>query len=143
MTREEFAINTKTLEEFYNKEFNYTQSDIWYDELKLFTAEKYERAVRQACKSLQYKPTLSQILDIIRTIKGTQEQESVKCNLCNGTGYLTYTKVIYGHEYEYACLCTCQNAKGKEYDGTKIADKEHRSQYYIAKAEDVFMKKIN
>ena len=139
MTRQDFAIQTKTLEEFYGKDLNYTQSDIWFEELKMYPPEKYGKAIRTACKTLQYKPTLSQILDIIRTVKAeNSDTEKAKCEACHGTGYLIYKKVVNGREYEYGCLCACKNAIGKEYDGTKVADKEHRSQYYLERAENVF-----
>lgn len=139
MTLEEFVIETKTLEEFYGKDYNQTQIKIWFDELKFYSVEKYRKAIINTCKSSQYRPTLSQILDSIMRVKlDTEEQERTECMACHGTGYVIYHKKENGYDYEYACLCNCQNAIGKEYDGTKIADKEHRSKYYIAKAEDVF-----
>jgi hypothetical protein len=139
MTREEFAKNTKTLEEFYQKELNYTQSDIWFDELKNYSAERYQLAIRMACKTSQYKPTLSQMLDLIAKVKpNTQAGEKTKCEFCNGTGYYLYRKIENGYPYEYVCTCICQNAQGLEYDGSKIADKEHRSKFYIKSAREVF-----
>lgn len=139
MTFEEFVIETKTLEEFYNKDYNVTQRKIWYDELGSYTAEKYHKAIINVCKSMQYRPTLSQMIDVIKNVKDdSAEREKVECEACHGTGYLIYKKIVNGIEYEYGCLCACQNSIGKEYDGTKIADKEHRSKYYIEKAENVF-----
>ena len=54
------------------------------------------------------------------------------------TELLTGKKEINGIMYEYASLCNCKNAQGKDYNGSKISDKEHRSKYYIEKAEKVF-----
>lgn len=142
MTREEFAVNTKTLEEFYNKDFNYTQSNIWYDELKDFSSSRYEKAIKKCCKTLQYKPTLNQMLEIIVTIReNTQTAEKVDCELCHGTGYVIYHKMVNGIDYEFGAQCNCANGKGKDYDGTKIADKERRSKYYLEKVENVFLGK--
>lgn len=139
MTFEEFVIETKTLEEFYNKDYNLTQRKIWYDELGTYSKEKYHKAIVNVCKTMQYRPTLSQMIDTIKLTKNNEEQpENVECEACHGTGYLIYHKIINGIDYEYGCLCTCKNSIGKEYDGTKIADKEHRSQYYLEKAENVF-----
>ncbi len=140
MTLEQFVIETKTLEEFYNKDYNQTQRSIWYDELQDYSRERYHKAIVDYCKQNQYRPTLSQILEAIRNAKTNQgeQQERTECEACHGTGYLIYHKIVNGYDYEYACLCACQNAIGKEYDGTKIADKERRSQYYIEKAENVF-----
>ena len=142
MTIEDFTIETTTLEEMYDKKFNFTQKQMWYEELQNYPVEKYRRAIRQICKTSQYRPTLNAILETIRTLKNElQEKETVKCSACKGTGYIIYCKKIEEVEYKYACLCNCKNAIGLEYDGTKIADKEHRTQFYLAKSEDIFLNK--
>ena len=41
MTLEEFTIETKTLEEFYGKDYNITQRSIWFDELQEYSRERY------------------------------------------------------------------------------------------------------
>ena len=142
MTRDEFAIATKTLEEFYDKSLNYTQASIWFDELKYYNKERYENAIKFLCKSNQYKPTLSQVLEAMQHAHydDNTEQTEVECKACNGTGYIIYHKKENDVDYEYACLCNCENARGKGYDGSKIADREHRSKYYIKNAEEVFCK---
>ena len=143
MTFEEFIIETKTLEEFYNKDYNLTQRKIWYEELSSYSQEKYRKAISNVCKTMQYRPTLSQMIDVIKTTKLVQnEQASVECKTCKSTGYIVYHKIVNGIDYEYAALCNCQNAIGKEYDGTKIADKEHRSKFYLEKAENIFGKSV-
>lgn len=139
MTRYDFDEVTSELETFYEKKLNPTQKQVWFEELQDYTKEKYKQAVRKMFKTQQYRPTLSVVLETISNIK-TEEtpNEPVSCEACKGTGYVLYTKVVDGREYQYASLCNCQNAIGKEYDGTKVADKEHRSLYYIPKATDVF-----
>ena len=140
MTLDEFTQKTKILEEFFSKEYNFTQKQLMFEELKCYDADKYEKAIRLICKNNRYKPTLSEIIESMqRTINYNAEKESYDCKACKGTGYILYHKKIDDKDYEYACLCNCQNAAGLEYDGTKIADKEHRSKYYIKKAEEVFM----
>lgn len=143
MTYEEFTSATAKLEGCFNRSLNAIQLEVWFDELKYYDLEKYKRAVKKVCTQNQYFPTLSVMLDAIRNLKSETNlapSEPVPCEACRGSGYLFYKKVIDGIPYDYVCLCSCQNAIGKEYDGTKIADKEHRSNYYIAKAEDVFYK---
>lgn len=140
MTYDEFIQKTKIAEDFYDKEYNYTQKQLMFDELKYYDADKYEKAIRLICKNNRYKPTLSEILEAMqRTTNYNTERESYDCKACHGTGYILYHKKINDKDYEYACLCNCQNAAGLEYDGTKIADKEHGSKYYVAKAENVFI----
>ena len=139
MTYEEFVIETKTLEEFYGKDLNPTQREIWFEELKHYTNTRYKDAIRYVCKSSQYKPTLSQVLEAMQYTKSNNEEvEITECKACKGTGYILYKKEINGIMYEYASLCNCKNAQGKDYNGSKISDKEHRSKYYIEKAEKVF-----
>lgn len=139
MTIQDFFAKTKILEEFYGKEYNNTQKEIMFDDLKNYDVERYEKAIRFLCRINRYKPTLNEILDAIQSDnRNIEEREQVPCKFCGGTGYFQYTKVENGYPYNYVCLCICQNAEGLEYDGTKIADKEHRSQYYIKSAKEVF-----
>lgn len=139
MTMEEFNRATDIMEEFYNKKFNDTQIEIWFDELKYYSAEKYEKAVRYLCKTSQYRPTLNAVIEATTKAKlNNNLKQKVECNLCRGTGYYLYKKEIDGQLYDYACLCNCENAEGLEYDGTKIADVEHRSPYYLKRLDEVF-----
>lgn len=139
MTLEEFKIKTKALEDFYGKDLNYVQVDIWFDELKNYSAEKYEKAIRNICKTSQYRPTLVQMLEEIRKVKvQVFDQKKSKCDYCKGTGYIFYKRTINNQVYDYVCLCMCANADGLEYNGMQIADKEHRQPFYVAKAQDVF-----
>lgn len=143
MIREEFTRITAKLESCFNKRLNDIQLDVWFDELKYYEADKYERAVRKLIATSQYSPTLSAVLNAVRTVKDAEvfEKEKVPCKACKGTGYVLYNKIVDGISYQYACQCNCKNGIGLDYDGTKIGDKEHRSPYYLAKAEDVFLKK--
>ena len=143
MTFSEFREQTADLEQFYEKNLNQTQVQVWYEELRDYTKERYKRAIRKVCKTSQYKPTLSVILEAIRSVDSEQTvRESEPCKACGGSGYVMYKQITQGKEYEYVSLCNCKNAKGLEYDGTKIADKEHRSPYYLPKAVDIFKARL-
>lgn len=143
MTYDEFIRSTATLEGCFNKNLNKIQLEVWFDELKYYPVEKYNKAIKKVCTSNQYLPALSTILDCIRNTRTTVDltKEKVPCKACKGTGIVPYHKIINGIDYEFACQCNCANAEGLDYDGTKIADKEHRSPFYLAKAVDVFLKK--
>lgn len=142
MTYDEFMQNTEELENFYEKKLNATQTQVWFEELKNYAVEKYKKTLQQLFKTSQYRPTLDLVLKTIKNLKSEViEKEKVECKLCKGTGYLLYTKKIDNTDYTYACLCNCENAKGLEYDGRALADKERRSDFYLAKAEDVFFNK--
>lgn len=140
MTEHEFNTITSDLEAFYEKALNPTQKQTWFEELKSYAATRYASAVHKAFKTQQYRPTLSIILDMLRTTQeeGNAPLEPVPCKACNGTGYVLYRKVISGTEFEFGSLCNCPNAIGKAYDGRFVADKTHRSDYYLPKAVDVF-----
>lgn len=139
MTLEEFKIETKTLEEFYGKDLNYTQTNIWYDELKNYNADKYKEAIKRICKTSQYRPSLAQVIEEITKIKRSEEaREKVECKLCKGTGYVLYHKQEKGQSYQYACLCNCRNAEGLAYNGMTVTEKEHRQPFYLKSVEEVF-----
>lgn len=139
MTYEEFVIKTKTLEDFYGKEYNSTQKEIMFDELKYYNIEKFDKAIRFICKINRYKPTLNEIIEAMKSSNiNSEEKQIIPCKFCKGTGYFMYKKIENGYPYEYACLCICQNADGLEYNGSKISDKDHRSNFYIKSAREVF-----
>lgn len=143
MTFQEFKDATTTLENCYNRKMNEMQSEVWFDELKYYDLQKYKKAIKRICTTNQYFPALSTVLDVLRNTRATVDltKEKVPCKACKGTGIVPYHKIINGIDYEFACQCNCQNGEGLDYDGTKIADKEHRSPFYLAKAVDVFLKK--
>ena len=137
MTLNEFTISTKTLEDFYGKELNMTQKKIWFDKLKNYAQEKYERAIISQCEISKYMPTLSQILEVVPKSNG-ENRKIIPCNICKGTGYILYWKEENKQKYQYVCLCSCANAEDKRYNGLQINDKEHRQPYYVKTADEVF-----
>ena len=114
--------------------------EFWYKNLKDKDVITYRRAIGEYAKKNKYMPAISDILAEIKNLKPYEQskKEVVECKACNGTGYVLYKKVIDGREYEFASQCNCQNAVGLDYDGQKIKDEKHRSDYYLAKAADVF-----
>lgn len=145
MTFGEFKDATQKLEHCYNRKMNETQANVWFDELKYYDLEKYKKAVNKICTTSQYFPALSTVLEVLRRTRADVDltKPKVECKACKGTGYVLYYKTINGIDYEYASQCNCQNAEGLDYDGTKIADRDSRSPYYLAKAVDVFKANIN
>lgn len=129
MTNTEFEEVTNRLCNLYNKELNNVQMDFWYKNLKDYGVITYRRAIGEYAKKNKYMPTISDILDEVRNLKPYEKApvEKVECKACKGTGYILYRK----DNYEYAALCNCQNAIGKEYQNKTTG-------YYIPKATDVF-----
>lgn len=144
MNFEEFVIKTKMLEDYYAKTINAYQQRFWYDELKNYDAEKYEKAIKNLCMTSRYMPLLNDVIECIKTIRNanSEEKNKEKCELCKGTGYILYNKVENSRTYQYACLCVCKNAEGLEYNGMTIADKEHRQPYCIKSSQEIFGDKL-
>ena len=139
MTEEEFIIRTKKLEDYFGKDLNITQRKMWFEELKHYDVNRYEKAINFLCMTSRYRPLLNEVIEAVKTCQiSAEEREKIPCKYCGGTGYFMYKKIENGYPYEYACLCICQNADGLEYNGSKIADKEHRSKFYIKSAREVF-----
>lgn len=140
MTQEEFNYQTERLCNLYDKKLNAEQLDFWFKSLENTDIASYRRAVGEYAKKNKYMPTISDILTEIKNLKPREEvkRESVECKVCKGTGIAIYKKVIDGREYEYACQCNCKNAIGLDYDGSKCKDERNRSNYYLAKVQEVF-----
>lgn len=129
MTSSEFQEITNRLCNLYNKELNEIQLDFWYKNLKDYDPITYRRAIGEYAKKNKYMPTISDILSEARCLKTNDKApvEKVECKACKGSGYVLY----FRDGYEYASLCNCQNAIGKEYYNKETG-------YYIPKATDIF-----
>ena len=125
----EFNEVTDRLCNLYNKELNEIQRDFWFKNIKNIDVLTYRRAIGEYAKKNKYMPTISDILGEIRNLKPYEKAptEKVECKACKGTGYVLYHK----DGYEYAALCNCQNAIGKDYHNKDTG-------YYVPKATDIF-----
>ena len=141
MTSGEFIETTGRLEKYFAKEYTPEQSRIMYEELQDLKIERYRQLVSALIRKSKFLP---KIADFIETNKEepyqtSNESKKVDCKKCNGTGYLTYKRIIKNGdkelEYEYAYLCDCGNAK--QYKGWEIQDKEHRSNYYVQTRQEL------
>lgn len=132
----EFIEATARLEQYFGKEYTKEQIQIMFDELKDFKITRYKKLVSEAIKQCKFLPKVADFIQIdfeTQYSKEKEEKERIECNKCNGTGYVMYKKKIdngaNAFYNEYAAVCSCGNAK--VYDGLKIADARHKSDYYI------------
>lgn len=122
MTQNEFIEVTGEIEKFYDKELSIEQSKIWFDELKNLAKERYRQISREIYKNLKFMPKLADIVEINRSLASVVKKDNdkvYKCNKCNGTGIVIYTKVINdsgSFPYQFAARCTCPN-------GMKLSNK--------------------
>ncbi|HAB66521.1 MAG TPA: hypothetical protein DCE23_04040 [Firmicutes bacterium] len=142
MTRSEFVEATSRLEQYYGKEYTTQQLQIMFEELNTLAIERYRRLISAVIRKSKYLPKVADIMEANIEEPYTNEnneKQVIECKKCNSTGYVLYTKVIKNGgkdlKYTYVAICSCGNAK--QYDGTKIMDKEHRSKYYTPLAVEL------
>lgn len=138
----EFIEATSRLEQYYDKEYTNEQRQIMFDELKDLEITRYRRLISAVIKKNKFLPKVSDIIEAnIEEPYGTKnkDKEIIQCNKCNSTGYILYTKKVKNGdkflEYTFSSICSCGNAK--QYDGTKIGDISHRSDYYTPMASEI------
>jgi DNA-directed RNA polymerase subunit M/transcription elongation factor TFIIS len=139
MTKKEFTQYIQEIQRYYGYELNETEMNIWYENLKFMTIERFNYIIAEIYKVNKFMPKLSEILDMHRQIpytQATQQKEvSGHCKKCGDTGYVIYTKIIQNMPYKYTTVCDC--GRQNRYDGRKIADEKHRSDYYIPTVSEI------
>lgn len=143
----EFIEETSKIEKFYEKELDLFQRDIWFQELKNITVQRYRQIIKQVFNKCKFMPKLADIVSIneeLPYVKTNKEPaQKVECNKCHGLGLVFYKKYINNGdrklEYEYAARCSCKNGLEYVYDGRKVNDERNRSNFYIATAQELGM----
>ena len=149
MTLNDFIEETSKIEQFYStaektKELTTEERKIWYDELKNIDISRYRQISRQVFRKCKFMPKLADIVSINEELPyqtSKKEERRVECSKCKGLGLIFYKKRINNGksdiEYEFVARCECQNGLKHAYDGRKISDSEHRSNYYISTANQI------
>ena len=137
MNKNEFSEYIKQVQEIYSKQLNDVELDIWYNTLKYMSIERFNNIISELYKTSKYMPRLADILEVSKRLPNPDmpKQENKKCEKCNGTGYITYTKIIENTPYTYAAVCDC--GKQQRYDGRKCTDAKNQSKYYIPTAKEI------
>lgn len=114
----EFIKATSRLENYYGKEYSSEQLKIMFEMLKDWNIEKYKKAINYCIHNSKYLPKIADLTSAEIENRGMQEKariDFVKCNKCNGEGFIKYFKQKKDGDrilkYEYIALCTCQNAE--------------------------------
>ena len=134
MTKQEFIEYVGQIENVYkNQNLSNIEKEIWYENLKFMSIERFNYILAEIYKTSKFRPTLADILQFHKQIPYTakKEEREIKsgCKKCNGTGYVFYTKEISGKKYKYSAVCDC--GRCERYDGRKCADPKNKSKYYI------------
>ena len=140
----EFIEETSKIEQYYDKELDKFQRDIWYQELKNQSVSRYRQIINQVFRKCKFMPKLADLVSINEELPyqtSKKEEKRVECSKCKGLGLIFYKKRINNGksdiECEFVARCECQNGLKHAYDGRKISDSEHRSNYYISTANQI------
>lgn len=117
MTLTEFNQETDKLEKFYGKTIEDFEKDIWYKELKNMPIKRFEQIIKKIFTENKFMPKLADIISLNKDLPIEQQEiKKVKCQVCNGKGYVVYKKEIDGMLYDFIARCDCQNGNEYRYD---------------------------
>lgn len=139
MNREDFLKYIEELQNFYGQKLSQTELEVWYDNLKTMTMQRFNLILSEIYKTSKFMPKLADILQVHNQIPYTATQPEKKmtghCEKCNDTGYVTYYKDIDGMKYQYAAVCDC--GRQKTYNGRECIDPKNKSDYFIPTANEI------
>lgn len=115
MTTKEFLIEIKRLELNYGKELEEELKRQWFQEFKQMTIERFKLIVTTVMKREKYMPRLYELFQVNKELASLEinknEIKKYKCSICGGDGFIVYSKINKGFNYEYVCKCMCRNAE--------------------------------
>lgn len=130
MTKAEFVEYIEQIQNVYHKEMTAIEVDIWYENLKFMTIERFNYILSEIYKTNKFMPTLADILQVHKQIPYTTKKEiKGNCKKCDGIGYVFYIKEINNKKYKFSAVCDCE--RNERYDGRKCANPKNKSEYYI------------
>ena len=138
MTNKEFMQYTQEIENFYGQKLSDVEKNVWYENLKFMTIERFNYIIAEIYKVNKFMPKLAEVLEMHRSIPYVENiKKDVKghCEKCDDTGYVTYTKIVNNRPYTYMAVCDC--GRHNRYDGSKIHDEKHRSDYYMPTVDEI------
>ena len=139
MTEKEFFQYVDEVQNFYGQKLSKIELDVWYENLKFMTVQRFNYIIAEIYKTNKFMPKLADILQVHKSIPYTATETETKssgnCEKCNNTGYVFYNKVIDGNNYTYAAVCDC--GKQRRYDGKECQDPKNKSAFYITTAKEL------
>lgn len=138
MQFKEFNEYIRQLQNFYGQNLSETELDVWYENLKGMSLERFNYVIAEIYRINKFMPRLSEILEVNKTIpyKAMQSEiKSGKCEKCGNTGYVIYTKEVDGHKYLYSAVCDC--GRQTRYDGRQCQIERNKSDYYCPTIKEI------
>ena len=119
MTIYEVADELQTLEEYYNKKYNGTQVTQIHHRFGELAKDTFKRMLNETMNFSKYLPLIPDFATALNNVRQTYKYqddfERVKCDKCNGSGYVVITKVVKEggdrYKYQYGFRCTCANGQ--------------------------------
>lgn len=118
MSEIEFVQATGRLERYFDKEYLPEQIKEMFRFFKDWNKEKYIKAIDYCLRNSKFLPKIADLMNAdidTAQVKNKEKINFVKCNKCNGEGFIKYWKTVQDGgrklKYEYIALCTCENAK--------------------------------
>lgn len=139
MNSKEFKDYIEQIQNIYHKELTSIEADIWYENLKFMSIERFNYILSEIYKTNKFMPTLADILQVHRQIPYTTQKEKTKikgnCLKCDNTGYVSYFKQIDGRQYIFGAVCDC--GRQERFDGRQVSDPKNKSDYYMPTIEEL------
>lgn len=114
MTSEEFIGVIEQAERFYDKKLAQDQRTIWYESFKYMGVSRFKFLVSEWYRKFDYFPSLAKALSLDQEIGYAETKpklkEVVKCDICQGKGFVCYYEVHNGYQYRFVARCNCLNA---------------------------------
>lgn len=119
MTIYEVADELQTLEEYYNKKYNGTQVTQIHHRFGELAKDTFKRMLNETMNFSKYLPLIPDFATALNNVRQTYKYqddfERVKCDKCNGSGYVIVTKIVKEggdrYKYQYGFRCTCANGQ--------------------------------
>ena len=119
MTIYEVSFELEVLENYYNKKYNGTQVTQIHHRFGEIPKETFKLMLDEAMNFSRYLPLIPDLSTALNNVRQTHKYEDnferVKCDKCNGSGYVVITKVVKDggetYKYQYGFRCTCANGQ--------------------------------
>lgn len=138
MKMQEFKQLCQRLEVNFERELPDDKVGLWFEKLRFWPAEKFERVVEILLEESERFPALSQVLKAGYAIPEEQKAAVFQdCRVCDGVGCVTAIYLHGAERYKTCFRCyNCFNWQGKFSEVLPIWSDEFLSKNYILELDD-------
>jgi hypothetical protein len=104
----------------------------WTKNLLSLNHYKALGALEKAIKTCKYCPNIAEFNELYNSIPFEVVDINIECPICDGRGFVLYTKEWEGRPYEFAAYCDrCEASENFRYDGRTISKDKGKTDFYI------------